>query len=106
MNIWLDDNPIRDPKQGDWKICRVAESCIDLLESGDHFGVIDLDHDLGPEIVCGSGVDVLKWLTNEALEKGKIPCNEIRVHTNNPVRHAEMLLMVDDINKIVSKNTL
>lgn len=89
VKLWLDDE--RDPKdpyiqsefgaEGDEVWVKTAQSAISYLKMG-NVESISLDHDLGPN--AGSGMDVAKWIEENAF-KAILPRLVWAVHSMNSV---------------------
>lgn len=94
IKLWLDDE--RDPKnpeiqskfgaEGDEVWVKSAGTAIQYLKQG-NVESISLDHDLGSG--CGTGMDVAKWIEEQAFH-GTLPRLWWAVHSMNPVGRKDM----------------
>lgn len=85
--LWLDD--FRVPPDDSWTWVHTAKQAIAILDSCD-VDAISLDHDLGEEERCGTGLDVARHLTAMVKIGRKMP-TVVMLHTQNPVGRARML---------------
>ncbi len=95
MKVFLDD--VRKAPKG-WASVTNARRVIQLLETRE-VDEISLDHDLGPEQVHGTGMDVIMWLEG-AIENGFRPIPKIHVHSMNAVARQRMIQIIDRIEAI------
>lgn len=96
MKLWLDDE--RNPKspliqqdfgaEGDEVWVKTAQVAINWLKQG-NVEFISLDHDLGSQS-CGTGMDVARWIEEEAYH-GTLPKLNWAIHSKNPVGRQNMM---------------
>ena len=101
VKIYLDD--WRQPFDSSWLVATTAKQCISLLEEyKNEVSMLSLDHDLGPEITCGNGYDVLVWIENKINQDQSYNAPTwIGIHTANPVAKERMRLAVLSIKNIM-----
>jgi hypothetical protein len=106
MKVWLDDDldkpdmPNRHTPEG-WVGVKTAQEAIDLLKTGE-VDEIDLDHDLGDEILTGNGYDVLLYIEKALVSQGFVP-PKINIHTANPSAREKMERAVDQIERLFDR---
>jgi len=96
MKVWLDD--VRDEPEG-WLRVFTAKSAINLLTTND-VEVISLDHDLGDDVLYGTGYDVVTWIEENCACGKRYNIPEIRVHSANPVGVQNILNGIKAINRM------
>ena len=62
--------------------------------------VISLDHDLGDDVLYGTGYDVITWIEENCACGKRYNIPEIRVHSANPVGVQNMLNGIKAINRM------
>jgi hypothetical protein len=99
--LFLDDE--RNPPDTSWMIARTVQEARELMMKYP-FYEISLDHDLGFE-THGTGYDFLNWLERVAAGMEYVPASfiipqTIKVHSQNPVGRANMLRVIDSIDRL------
>jgi hypothetical protein len=99
MKLWLDDkrDPVEFTGETDWIWIKTAQDAVDMILF-DHVEVVSLDHDLGPEEVCGNGYMVAKAI-EEAAFNGYIKPIEWRIHSQNSVGVASMRQALENADR-------
>jgi hypothetical protein len=94
LRLWLDD--IRPAPEG-WLHVKTAREAIAELRKG-QVTTISLDHDLGDDVVFGTGYDVAKFI-EEAAYHNTLPRLQWKVHSGNSVgaRNMRLALVKADI---------
>jgi hypothetical protein len=86
MKLWLDDIRLPPPN---WHWVKSAKEAIILLDSG-VVKEISLDHDLGDDMIMGTGYDVAVAIEQGAFN-GTLAPLVWNVHSANPVGIQKML---------------
>jgi len=98
MKIYLDDQ--RDTPEG-WTRTYTAQETIDLLSTYE-VEELSLDNDLGDEVTCGTGYQVMQWIEERVVEENYIPPKNIIFHTANPVARIKMEMVLYYINRYLN----
>jgi len=100
MRVWLDD--VREAPSG-WTRVKTSADAIALLTAG---GVeeISLDHDLGDELTCGTGYDVVCWIEEAAATRGLVPPRML-IHSANVVGRLRMARGIEAIERRAQRQT-
>jgi len=85
MKLWLDD--FRIPPDSSWTWAHTASDAINLLGyTTEKPTIASLDFDLGPVDVCGTGLDVARFLVLN-FDPKDFP---VAIHSQNPVGAQQM----------------
>jgi hypothetical protein len=98
VKVYLDDER---PTPPGWIGVRWPDEVIRLLETGE-VTELSLDHDLGDD-TRGTGYSVLLWLEEAVAVRGFVPPSII-VHTANASARQKMLLAVQSIRRLASRD--
>jgi len=98
IRVWLDD--VREAPAG-WTRAFTAREAIALLEAG---GVVEisLDHDLGDDVLCGTGYTVAVWMEEAVAMRGFAPPT-IRIHSANVVGRERMQRAIESIERLAAR---
>jgi hypothetical protein len=97
IKLWLDD--VRPAPVG-WKWVKTAQSTIAELEKNEfNVEILSLDHDLGDDVVFGTGYDVMKWIEEGVFFGNYTPPKSIKFHTANPIGRKKMEASLNFIKK-------
>jgi len=85
MKLWLDD--FRIPPDSSWTWAHTAPDALALLATAyEKLTIVSLDFDLGPVDVCGTGLDVARFLVTN-FDPKDFP---VAIHSQNPVGAQQM----------------
>src|SRR5207237_1022034 len=85
IRVWLDDDLEDRRAPRGWVHVVTAWDAIRLLD-GNRVIELSLDHDLGDDLACGRGIDVITFLAEQWMTHGRDlwPRDGITLHTANP----------------------
>jgi len=95
MKVFLDD--IRTEPAG-WKRTKTADETIDLLLNN-QVEELSLDYDLGGELYCGNGFDVLIWIDNNKKNPQFTMPKKIHIHSTHSFYRPRMESFVKQLLK-------
>ncbi|HPN38721.1 MAG TPA: hypothetical protein PL041_09975 [Melioribacteraceae bacterium] len=95
MKVFLDD--IRTAPAG-WKRTKTADETIELLLNNE-VEELSLDYDLGGEIYCGNGFDVLFWIENNKTNPKFTMPKRIYIHSTHSIYRPRMEAFVKQLLK-------
>jgi len=95
MRVWLDD--VREAPSG-WTWVKTSADAIALLAGGD-VAEISLDHDLGDDVVNGTGYSVVCWIEEAVATRGFVP-PRMRIYSANIVGRARMEQAIASIERL------
>jgi hypothetical protein len=96
MRVWLDD--VREAPSG-WTWVKTSADAIALLAGGD-VAEISLDHDLGDDVVNGTGYSVVCWIEEAVATRGFVP-PKMQIHSANVVGRERMARGIQVIERLV-----